>query len=83
MKANKPDTLLANRLRTVDLLRKPYKLHTSQDHLTSNPKHIVQEFQTRLAELYSAPAPISETALDRFLPLASLFPPSPNTIEIL
>ncbi|KAM9324263.1 myosin-4-like [Gastrophryne carolinensis] len=67
IKANKPDTLLARKLKTPDCLFKPIKLKDSRGSLTSNPVKIVDLFGNQMERLYSASSTTSEIPLSEFM----------------
>ncbi|XP_068098327.1 potassium-transporting ATPase alpha chain 2-like [Hyperolius riggenbachi] len=72
LKANKPDTLLANRLRHSDPSYKPITLQTGQNLTTSNPQKIVEIFRQNLEKLYNSPDSASPEQLDSYLSSISL-----------
>ncbi|XP_077341251.1 IgGFc-binding protein-like [Lithobates pipiens] len=64
-KANKPDTLLAMRLRRPDKNQIPIRLKIDKHTLTSNPVKILCEFRNRLEGLYKAKPSFTQQAADR------------------
>lgn len=66
-RANKPNRMLANRLRTFAPKFTPLSLRNRQNVLTGNPKRILEEFRFRLTKLYSAPEQFKEQDTTDFL----------------
>lgn len=64
VKANKPDTLFALRLPTLDQTHRPICLKTSAMAYTSNPIKIVHKFHTPISTLYSPSDTFSKQADD-------------------
>lgn len=76
VKVNKPNAMLANRLRTFIPKFAPIALRTRHNTLTGNPQRVLEEFRHRLTKLYSAPDYCSTQGLDTFLTNLSLSLPS-------
>lgn len=71
-KANKPDTMLARRLRTFALKHSPITLSTRHNVLTSNPVRVLEEFRHHLTSLYASSAQTNDQAIAHFLGNLSL-----------
>lgn len=66
MKSNKPNTLLASALKSIDKQSKSIRLKLSNNNYTSNPLKIVPKFCTYLSSLYSTSGEFNQTEADSF-----------------
>lgn len=82
-KANKPNAMLANRLRTFTPKFTPITLRTHHNVLTSNPVGILGKFRHRLITLYLAHNQANSHDIDTFLQRLSLPALSPTHTALL
>ncbi|KAM9308203.1 uncharacterized protein PAF06_012368 [Gastrophryne carolinensis] len=83
-KANKPDTLLAKKLKTPEQVYCPIRLKDVRGEITSNPTIIVKIFRDQLQKLYTNPQTLSDVSLKQFfkdVSLPALLMPLQGTLE--
>lgn len=82
-KANKPNAMLANRLRIFTPKFTPIALRTRHNILAGKPQRVLDKFRHRLTKLYSAPDQPSTQGLDAFLSAFSLPSLSENHMSLM